>query len=123
MFEKLKYFSSLMGVLTGISVFFPYANNLTEIVCIDPEYNKLGTTLAPLTCVFLILLLFTSGKSPHDLGLSLMCFGIGMFYISLSYIVPKDACVGLYSVFSYVSTFAFFTMAFAILAVMNYQSR
>lgn len=121
MIEKLKYFGSLMGVLTGISVFFPYANELAGIVCVDSEYANAVSIITPIVCLFLIFYMFVEGdwntKAP------LIFFGCGLYGVLASVLAPDVACDGGWSLLFYLLAFTGITGAFATLAVISYESR
>lgn len=122
MLKKLRYFASVTGALSGLSLFFPFANRAVDIICIDPQFQNVAVFLAPLVCAFLIFFIFTAGPNRWDPLYAVFCFGFGIFLVVAQQFFPEDFCVGGYSLYSYITTFVSFTVAFALLAVYNYYT-
>jgi hypothetical protein len=148
--EFLRFLRSLWGVLAGVSVLFPLSNALLTIIPISdgqrPFQNlspRVVTTLSVLTCIFLTFATFSrrnhfASSKPRvryawtarasfvlglaALGLYLLTPG-HLYYAWITNNPGSDLGVAAYDgLFAalYIATFALFTRAFLVLAMLEY---
>jgi hypothetical protein len=148
--EFLQFLRSIWGVLAGISVLFPLSNTFVTVIPIDggarPFQNlspTVVTTVTMLTCIFLTFATFgRRGRfaDPKHRGRyawsARACFAGALAALAVYLLVPHDlyrAWItnnpdtdtgiaeydGLLAAL-YVATFALFTQAFLVLAMLEY---
>lgn len=148
--EFLRFLRSVWGVLAGISVLFPLSNTLFTVIPIGMDQRPFQdlspavvTTLTMLTCIFLTFATFGRRDrftDPKRRGryawFARACFVAGLAALAVYLLAPhalyqawisdhpdSDAGVAGYDgllAALYVATFALFTRAFLVLAMLEY---
>lgn len=114
----IKFLTSAFGALAGISVFFPFANELTEIICVSSNFRIEATTLTSIGCTFTVLLVYARGASGNS-GIRLAVFSIlGAFASIWVSLTNQELCYTQYSMLTYVGTFVLTTLAFSSLGAL-----
>jgi|GEM_PF-5309118 len=110
--EFIEYLSSLYGALAGMSVLFPFANELADVICIAPEYQSNALTLSSLACSFTILITYARGSQAYtNVDQSVTAGFLAAFFIAIVFAVPS-VCESVISMGLYVAIFVLVTFAF-----------
>jgi len=129
--EELKRFlgflRSLWGVLAGITVLFPLSNSLMAVLPLLPGSEVLSTVLATLFSAFALFFVFVlRGSGSNDdigsvvlLSIGSLVFGI-VALIAYLYLRLQPLAFGVVPVL-YGGVFALFTLAFGLLALVEYE--
>jgi hypothetical protein len=114
------FLTSTFGALAAMSVFFPFANKLADIICVNNNFEVEATTLTSIGCAFTVLLVFARGANGNR-GIILPLVAIlGTFASIWVSITDKTWCSTQNSIITYVGAFVLTTLAFSSLGALIY---